>query len=56
MASEITEIIIKINQLKIKLGELWDVKGETDQEILWLSEEIDLLLNQYDRMRTNLRN
>jgi hypothetical protein len=56
MTFEITEIIIKINQLKIKLGELWDEKGETDQEVLGLSVEIDHLLNQYDRMKSSFKN
>jgi hypothetical protein len=56
MTSEITEIIVKINQLKVKLGELWDEKGKTDQEILGLSIEIDHLLNQYDLIKSNCKN
>lgn len=48
--NEIEEIIFQINELKIKMTELWDEKGETDQEILGISIEIDTLLNKYYRL------
>ena len=50
MISEV-KIIIKINQLKVKMGKLWDEKGETDHEILGLAMKIDKLLNQYDWLK-----
>jgi hypothetical protein len=46
-----TEIITKINELKVKMGELWDERRETDHEILELSIQIDKLLNQYDWLK-----
>jgi len=49
MISEV-KIIIKINQLKVKMGKLWDEKGETDHEILGLAMKIDKLLNQYEQL------
>jgi len=46
-----TEIIAQINQLKVKMGKLWDEKGETDHEILGLAMKIDKLLNQYNWLK-----
>jgi hypothetical protein len=50
------EIITKINELKIKMGELWDERRETDHEILGLSIKIDNLLNQYYRLKLGSKN
>lgn len=41
----------KMQKLRVKLGELWDAKGRTDQEILELSVEYDKLLNKYYRLQ-----
>lgn len=41
----------QMQKLRGKLGELWDAKGRTDQEILELSVEYDKLLNQYYRIK-----
>jgi hypothetical protein len=46
-----SDIFAQIKTLRIKLGELWDKKGKTDQEILGLSVEIDQLINQYYRIK-----
>lgn len=43
------KIMLKIKYLKKRLGELWELKGKTDEEILDLADKIDLLLNEYDR-------
>ena len=45
-----SDIIAQMKALRIKLGELWDERGKTDQEILDLSVEYDRLLNQYYRI------
>ena len=50
-----SDIVTQIKTLKIKLGELWDERGKTDQEILNLSVEIDRLINQYYRIEYNIR-
>lgn len=44
------EILSQMKTLRIKLGELWDERGRTDQEVLDLSMEYDQLLNQYYRI------
>ncbi|MCL6592184.1 MAG: aspartyl-phosphate phosphatase Spo0E family protein [Firmicutes bacterium] len=43
-------LLLQINELKRKMGALWDERGETDPEILEISIEIDVLLNEYSRM------
>jgi hypothetical protein len=43
------KILYQINALKIKMGALWDERGKTDPEILEISIEIDVLLNEYSR-------
>jgi hypothetical protein len=43
------KILLLINELKIKMGALWDERGTTDPEILEISIEIDVLLNEYSR-------
>lgn len=55
MISEV-KIITQINQLKFKMEKLWDEKGKTNPEILEVSIEIDQLLNQYYRLKLDLRN
>jgi len=50
------EIITQINELKVKLGALWDERGKTDPEILGLSIKIDQLLNQYYQLKLDLKN
>jgi hypothetical protein len=50
MLDQLTEIIIEINLLKKKLVNLWEFKGKTDQEVLDLADQVDFLLNQYDRL------
>jgi hypothetical protein len=47
MLERLNEVTIKINLLKRKLTDLWQVEGRTDQEILELAEKIDVLLNEY---------
>jgi hypothetical protein len=53
MPNNINNVISEINYLKRKLGNLWALKGKTDQEILDLSEKIDNLLNKYDYLLKN---
>jgi hypothetical protein len=43
------KILLQINELKAKMGTLWDERGRTDKEILDLSVEIDDLINMYYR-------
>jgi hypothetical protein len=45
--------IIVLWRLKIskkKLMELWDVRGETDQEVLEAADEVDKWLNEYQKL------
>lgn len=48
------DLITEMKKIRIKLGELWDTKGRTDQEILELSMEYDNLMNQYYRKKKHL--
>jgi hypothetical protein len=50
MSYRLKELSKQIDQLKIKLNKLWDEKGNTNEEILRVSEEIDCLLNEHDRL------
>ena len=40
----------RIKDAKRKLNDLWDLKGETDTEVLQASEEVDALINEYYRI------
>jgi hypothetical protein len=46
---ESDNILLKIGDLKLKMGALWEERGKTDSEILEISVEIDGLLNEYYR-------
>ncbi|HEX3045420.1 MAG TPA: aspartyl-phosphate phosphatase Spo0E family protein [Bacillota bacterium] len=45
-----SNILLQINELKVKLGALWEERGKTDKEVLDLSVEIDDLINRYYRL------
>ena len=47
--NDLDEILLEIGCLKRRLGDLWDSKGKTDQEVLDLALKIDELLNEYER-------
>ena len=49
--SDLDRIILEIGCLKRRLGDLWESKGKTDQEVLDLAEKIDELLNKYERIK-----
>jgi hypothetical protein len=51
----ISEIIRQIDILKIKMDELWNERGKTDQEILGVSMEIDRLINRYYQIKNQRR-
>jgi chromosome segregation ATPase len=53
MSNRLKEISRQIDILKTQLNELWDEKGVSNPEILRISEEIDSLLNEYDRLLQN---
>jgi hypothetical protein len=53
MSSRIDEILNKINEYRLKLTELWEIKGRTDQDILALSQEMDRLINEYNHLKLN---
>jgi hypothetical protein len=42
-------LLLLIGELKAKMGALWDERKVTDPEILEISIEIDVLLNEYSR-------
>ena len=50
MVERLAEVSFQITTLKRKLGDLWESKGKTDEEILDLATKIDQLLNEYDRL------
>lgn len=45
------DILINIENLRWKLTEYVISKGVADSEVLALSEQLDMLLNEYDRYR-----
>jgi hypothetical protein len=47
--NRLAKIELEIRRLKRRLRDLWELKGKADQEILDLADEIDRLLNEYDR-------
>ena len=52
--NDLEGILSEIKDLKRQLGDLWESKGKTDQEVLNLAEKIDVLLNEYDyRLRNS---
>ena len=50
MIERLAEVSLQITTLKRILGDLWESKGKTDEEILDLAAKIDQLLNEYDRL------
>ena len=50
MKKPIDEVKSEIYYFKKELTDLWQSKGETDQEILDLAEKIDKLMNEYDHL------
>lgn len=50
MEDQLHNKILEINLWKRKLMDLWDLEGETDQEVLEMAEKIDHLLNEYNRL------
>jgi len=50
MSYRLKEVSNQIDYLKTQLNKLWDEKGSTNEEILRISEEIDSLLNEHDRL------
>lgn len=50
MSYGLKEVANQIDYLKAQLDKLWDEKGTTNEEILRISEEIDHLLNEHDRL------
>ncbi len=40
----------QIEAVRIKMQELWDERGYTDEAVLLTSIELDNLLNQYQRL------
>ncbi len=50
MSYLLKEVSNRIDLLKTQLNKLWDEKGSTSEEILRISEEIDHLLNEHDRL------
>ena len=47
--NNLEKIRLQIGILKRRLGDLWESKGKTDQEVLDLAVKIDELLNEYNR-------
>lgn len=50
MTTELYEIDRKLNEAKNRLATVFEYKGHTDREVLLLGEEVDRLLNQYNRL------
>jgi hypothetical protein len=50
MVDQLHNKILEINLWKRKLMDLWDSKGETDQEVIEMAEKVDHLLNEYYRL------
>lgn len=50
MSYRLKEVSKQIDYLKSQLNRLWDENGHTNDEILRISEKIDRLLNEHDRL------
>lgn len=50
MSYRLKEVSNQIAYLKSQLNRLWDENGHTNDEILRISEKIDSLLNEHDRL------
>lgn len=50
MSSDLAEILIKIEDLRYRLHELYELKGLEDQEVLVASQILDATLNEYYRI------
>lgn len=50
MSCRLEEVTQQIDILKEELNKLWGKNGSTNEEILEISEKIDNLLNEYDRL------
>lgn len=51
MSTRLTRVTMKISLLKRELAALWEAKQRTDEEVLSLAVELDLLLNEYDALK-----
>ena len=54
MSNRLHEVVQEINDLKRQLTELWETKQQTDAEVLAFSTHIDRLLNDHDRLLSEL--
>jgi len=50
MSNRLKEVSNQIDLLKAQLNKLWNENGSTNDDILRISEEIDHLLNEHDRI------
>lgn len=46
---------IKIARGRARLQALWDAKGRTDDEVLKTADDLDLLLNKYQRLLEEMK-
>lgn len=49
---ELKEVIEKVLDAKARLSKLYESKGSIDSDVLKVSDEIDKLLNEHDRLLT----
>ncbi|MEW6182676.1 MAG: aspartyl-phosphate phosphatase Spo0E family protein [Bacillota bacterium] len=47
MSSDLKEILMRIEDLRYRLHELYELKGLEDQEVLVASQILDATLNEY---------
>lgn len=50
MTATLCEIDRKLHEAKKRLAVLFEYKGCTDREVLMVGEEVDRLLNEYNRL------
>lgn len=53
MSNRLHEVVQEIIELKRQLADLWEIRGQTDEDVLALSTHIDRLLNEHDRLLQN---
>jgi len=51
MSKELKKLLDQIEELRLKMENLWITKGKFDYEVLAASQELDILLNNYYKHR-----
>ncbi len=50
ISKDLENIKSKIQKARTRLTKLWELKNKTDHEVLTAAEEVDRLMNEYDKL------